>query len=107
MREHVGLATRTLRCWCGAPIRAASDPARGAAVLRHGDDAHPLGRFDDPLIARVLAGEPTALEEPAIRAWLRGYHREPLALRPALPGGFPSSVGAASAARVGGQGHCS
>ena len=47
------------------------------AVLRHGADQHPLGLYDDPLIARVLASEPDVLRAPAIRAWLRGYHREP------------------------------
>ena len=43
----------------------------------HGDDPHPLGLYDDPLMARVLAGEPAVLRAPPIRAWLRGYHREP------------------------------
>ena len=69
---------RTFRCWCGATIRAAGTPTRGVVVLRHGDDPYPLGLYDDdPLIARVLARDPTVLDEPAIRAWLRGYHPEP------------------------------
>ena len=65
----------TLRCWCGVPIHAAGDPAAGVAILRHGDDPHPLGLYDDdPTIARVLAGDPGVLREPKVRAWLRGYH---------------------------------
>ena len=68
----------TLRCWCGATIHAAGDPARGVAILRHGADPHPLGLYDDdPLIARALAGNPAALRAPRVRAWLRGYHPEP------------------------------
>ena len=69
--------TRTFRCWCGATIRASGAPALGVVVLRHGDDPHPLGLHDDPLMARVLAGEPGVLRAPPIRAWLRGYHPEP------------------------------
>jgi hypothetical protein len=77
MQHNEHLATATWRCWCGAPIRAAGDPGRGVLVLRHGDDPHPLGLFDDPRIARVLAGDPAALRAPKVRAWLRGYHPEP------------------------------
>jgi len=81
MRRAVGARAepvmRTFRCWCGATIRAAGTPTRGVVVLRHGDDPYPLGLYDDPLTARVLAGEPAVLREPTIRAWLRGYHREP------------------------------
>jgi hypothetical protein len=77
MHAPEGLVLATLRCRCGAAIHAAGDPARGVAILRHGDDPHPLGLYDDPLIARVLAGDPAVLDEPAIRGWLRGYHREP------------------------------
>jgi hypothetical protein len=77
MHRAEGLALATLRCWCGAPIRASGDPRAGVLVLRHGDDPYPLGLYDDPTIPRVLAGDPAALDEPAIRAWLRGYHREP------------------------------
>jgi hypothetical protein len=48
-------------------------------VLDDDESQHsPLGLYDDdPLIARVLARDPAALEEPPIRAWLRGYHPEP------------------------------
>jgi hypothetical protein len=77
MRERGATATATLRCWCGAPIRAAGDPGRGVLVLRHGADPHPLGLFDDPLIARVLAGDPGVLCAPRVRAWLRGYYPAP------------------------------
>jgi hypothetical protein len=56
-RERWLLAT--LRCWCGAPIRVAGDPAAGVVIRRHGDD---------PLTARVLAAEPDVLRAPAIRA---------------------------------------
>jgi len=77
MRARGGLATVILRCWCGAPIRADGDPARGVAVLRHGADPHPLGLYDDPLLPRVLAGDPGVLGAPRVRAWLRGYHPEP------------------------------
>ena len=72
------LATATYRCRCGATIRAAGDPAARVLILRHGLDDGPLGLYDDdPLIARVLAQDPAVLGEPAIRDWLRGYHREP------------------------------
>ena len=70
-------ARATCRCWCGAPIRAAGDLARGLVALRHGDDPHPQGLYDDPALPRVLAGDPTILREPKVRAWLRGYHPEP------------------------------
>jgi hypothetical protein len=76
VRGH--LATATLPCRCGATIYAAGNPAVGVLVLRHDLDERPLGLYDDdPLIARVLARDPAVLEEPPIRAWLRGYHREP------------------------------
>jgi hypothetical protein len=77
MHRVEGLVLATLRCWCGATIRATGNPARGVAILRHDEDPHPLGLYDDPLIARALAGDPAVLHEPKVRAWLRGYHREP------------------------------
>jgi hypothetical protein len=78
MHAPEGLVLATLRCRCGAAIHAAGDPARGVAILRHGDDPYPLGLYDDdPLIARVLAGDPAALRAPRVRAWLRAYHPEP------------------------------
>ena len=77
MEARAAPVTRTFRCRCGAAIRASGAPALGVVVLRHGDDPHPLGLYDDPLMARVLAGEPAVLRAPPIRAWLRGYHREP------------------------------
>jgi len=72
-----GLPTATLRCRCGAPIRAAGNPRLGALVLRHGADPRPLALYDHALIARVAAGDPGVLRAPALRSWLRGYHLEP------------------------------
>jgi hypothetical protein len=77
MAEHDALPTRVTRCWCGQPLVAVDNPATGALVLSHGTDAHPLVLTDAPLLARVLARDPAVLDEPPIRAWLRGYHPEP------------------------------
>jgi hypothetical protein len=77
MRDDLRLVTVTFSCRCAATIRASGVPALGMLTLRHGDDPRPLGLFDDPLIARVLAGDPAVLREPKVRAWLRGYHPEP------------------------------
>ena len=56
---------------------AVENPATGALVLSHDTDPHPLVLTDTPLLARVLAHDPAVLRGPPIRAWLRGYHREP------------------------------
>jgi hypothetical protein len=77
MAEHDALPTRVARCRCGRPLVAVENPATGALALSHGTDAHPLVLTDAPLIARVLGHDPTVVDAPAIRAWLRGYHREP------------------------------
>ena len=71
-----GLVTVTFRCPCGATIRASSVPALGLLTLRRDEDPRPLARFARVLVDRIRAGDPAALGEPAIRAWLRGYHPE-------------------------------
>jgi hypothetical protein len=75
--ERGGLATATFRCWCGQTILAAGNPAVGVMVLRHDLDDRPLGVYDGPTIARLVAADPAVLREPKVRAWLRGYHPEP------------------------------
>ena len=77
MSEHEALATQAFLCRCGRPLVAVENPATGALVLSHGADPHPLVLTDAALLARVLAHDPAVLEEPAIRAWLRGDHPAP------------------------------
>ena len=77
MAEHDALATRAFLCRCGWPPVAVENPATGALVLSHGADPRPLVLTEAALVARVLAHDPAMLEEPAIRAWLRGYHPAP------------------------------
>jgi hypothetical protein len=71
-----GLVTVTFRCRCGATIRAFGVPALGMLTLRHDEGPRPLALSARALVDRILAGDTAALEEPAIRAWLRGHHRE-------------------------------
>jgi len=73
-----GVVTLRVRCPCGAALHAAGHPGLGVAILHHGGDRRALAlEQDDPLLPRVPAGDPAVLEEPPLRAWLRGYHPEP------------------------------